>query len=88
LKNVKKNNWAVWKPYQEVDMEWIHKIKVGDTVHRYLSSVEIPMDLKVTEITDEKIICGAWEFSKETGGEIDDYLGWGPYLTGSILKKE
>jgi hypothetical protein len=45
------------------------------------------MKLKVTEITDKLIICGPWTFSKETGGEVDEYLGWDGKNTGSYIKK-
>jgi len=49
-------------------------IAVGDIVHRMLAGV-IPMDLKVTEITDDLIITGGgWEFSRDTGVEIDDMI--------------
>ena len=62
-------------------------IKKDDMVTRMLAGT-IPMELKVTEVTDTKIICGPWEFDKATGAEIDDYLNWGPSpkFTGSYLK--
>ena len=44
------------------------------------------MPLKVTDITETRIICGPWEFSRETGGEIDEELGWDGINTGSLLK--
>jgi hypothetical protein len=61
-------------------------IKVGDTVTRMLAGT-IPCQLTVTEITDDRIICGGWEFDKRTGAEIDDDLGWGPppKITGSFI---
>lgn len=46
------------------------KIKTGDVVTRMLAGV-IPMKLKVTEVTDDKIICSLWEFDRKTGIEID-----------------
>ena len=49
------------------------KIEVDTVVKRMLAG-EVPMDLIVTEITDNKIICGAWEFDKHTGNEIDDFF--------------
>lgn len=62
-------------------------IKVGDTVTRILAG-EIRMPLKVTAITETRIICGPWEFDKNTGGEIDEDLGWdGIIHTGSVLEK-
>ena len=62
-------------------------LKVGDTVDRYLSIIPKPMKLKVTEITDALIVCGDWTFSKETGGEVDEYLGWDGRSTGSYIRK-
>ena len=49
-------------------------LKVGDVVTRMLCGT-IPMKLKVSEITEDRIICGAWEFDKTTGVEIDDMIG-------------
>ena len=48
----------------------------------------IPVELRVSEITDDRIVCGGWEFDKATGAEIDDDLGWGPppKMTGSYIK--
>ena len=49
-------------------------IQTGDKVRRMLAGV-IPMDLLVVDITDTKIICGGgWEFSRDTGIEIDDMI--------------
>lgn len=46
-------------------------IKTGDTVTRLLAGV-IPMELRVTAVTEDRIICGGgWEFSRDTGVEID-----------------
>ena len=62
-------------------------MKVGDTVTRWLAGT-IPMELRVTDITDDRIVCGAWEFDLRTGAEIDEDLGWGPppKMTGSFIK--
>lgn len=48
-------------------------IKAGDTVTRMLAGT-IPMELKVTAITEDRIVCGDWEFDRVTGHEIDDYI--------------
>jgi len=48
-------------------------MKVGDTVTRMLGGV-VPMRLKITEITQNHIICGAWVFNKHTGNEVDEDL--------------
>jgi hypothetical protein len=69
------------------------EIKVGDTVIRWLAGT-IPMELKVTEVTDTEILCGkrgdGWMFDKKTGAEIDEELGWGPppkfSHTGSFIR--
>ena len=76
--------------YRKLTEEELQSIKVGDTVTRLLAG-ELEQLLKVTNITEEKIICGDWEFHLKTGGEIDLYLGWDSVrLTGSVLgtKKE
>jgi hypothetical protein len=46
----------------------------GQVVTRMLGGY-IPMELKVTEVTDAEIICGPWRFDKETGVEIDEDIG-------------
>lgn len=48
-------------------------VKEGDEVLRLLAG-KIPMKLKVTSITEERIICGPWEFDRITGIEIDDAI--------------
>ena len=63
------------------------EIKAGDMVTRWLAGT-IPMELRVSAVTDDRIICGGWEFDKKTGAEIDEDLGWGPppKMTGSFIK--
>lgn len=62
-------------------------VVIGDIVVRYMGGVL--MDLTVSDVTDDLIICGDWEFDRETGAEVDEELGWGPAGTGSyIVKKE
>lgn len=58
---------------------------VGDTVFRYFADTTEAMPLKVTSVTDERILCGEWQFDKRTGAEIDEFLTWGPALTGSYI---
>jgi hypothetical protein len=66
-------------------------LKVGDAVTRLFggTSPAASMELRVTKITEDRIICGGWEFDRATGAEIDDDLGWGPppRETGSFLCK-
>jgi hypothetical protein len=62
----------------------LKELAVGDRVVRMLAGT-IPMELVVTAVTEERIICGAWEFDRTTGAEIDEDLGWGPQGTGSYL---
>lgn len=68
-------------------------LKVGDKVTRMLAGV-VPMQLVVSHVTDTLVGCvsedpravGAiWTFSRRTGAEIDDDLGWGDDETGSYL---
>jgi hypothetical protein len=70
------------------------EIKIGDVVVRNLAGTK--MQLRVTDITDDLIICGGnredhvgWWFDKETGAEVDDELMWGPKFgrTGSCLEQ-
>jgi hypothetical protein len=66
-------------------MKRLSDVMVGDKVLRWLAGIEVPMPLIVTELTDERIICGPWEFDRITGAEIDELLGWGPKSTGSWI---
>lgn len=59
-------------------------IQVGDTVTRMLAGA-IEMKLRVTAITDDRIKCGAWEFDRTTGLEIDEDLGWDKNASGSYI---
>jgi len=59
-------------------------LKPGDTVVRMLAG-EIPMPLKVTEVTEDLIKCGPWQFDRATGAELDEELGWTVEKTGSWL---
>jgi hypothetical protein len=67
----------------------MEEIKVGQTVTRWLAGT-IPMELRVTSVTDDRIVCGGWEFDRATGAEIDEDLGWGPppkfAMTGSFIR--
>lgn len=58
---------------------------VGDTVFRYFADTTEPMPLKVTSVTEERVVCGEWQFDMRTGAEIDEFLGWCPALTGSYI---
>ena len=67
----------------------LQDIKPGDIVLRMIGGT-IPMELKVTEVTDDIISCGGrngWNFNRTTGGEVDEDLGWdGINRTGSTIK--
>lgn len=67
-------------------MKTLRDVLVGDTVFRWLADLDSPMELRVTAVTSESIICGPWEFDRETGAEIDEGLGWGPAFTGSYIR--
>lgn len=68
--------------------KFLSSVVVGDVVLRWLSGVPEPMRLWVTAVTETRIICGPWEFNRETGAEIDEFLGWGPALTGSYIRAQ
>lgn len=63
-------------------------VNVGEFVVRNLAGAE--MRLRVTNVTADRICCGGWEFDRETGAEVDDFLSWGPppLMTGSYIIKE
>ena len=67
-------------------MMGFENLQVGDVVVRMLAGT-LPMKLQVSDITDQLIICSAWQFDKVTGAEIDEELGWGPppLMTGSYI---
>lgn len=48
-------------------------INIGDKVTRMLCGT-IPITIKVTNVTEDRIICGAWEFDKTSGIEIDEEI--------------
>ena len=64
----------------------ISDLQVGDTVRRIIRGVAA-MEMKVTGVTDDKVICGPWEFCRLSGAEIDEDLNWGPppKQTGSMI---
>jgi len=66
------------------EVAWLHGLKAGDQVHRFLGLV--PMLLRVSQVTPDRVICGAWEFDRATGAEIDEELGWGTGGTGSFIR--
>jgi hypothetical protein len=66
-------------------------VTVNDTVMRCLAGCLPAMPLRVTMVDDNFIHCGPWKFSRETGAEIDEEIGWGltdengDIVTGSYL---
>jgi hypothetical protein len=67
-----------------INLEKLLTIKSGDVVTRLLGG-EVPMNIRVTDVTDDRIICGAWEFDRGTGMEIDEQLGWTKTRSGSCI---
>jgi len=65
---------------------WRMGMKVGDTVTRNMFGCI--MDLVVTEVTDDRIICDTWEFDRATGLEIDDMLSGSPSYIQIAENKE
>lgn len=61
------------------------KVKVGEQVTRIMGAGGPSMKLGVTAIDDELVHCGPWKFSKETGLEVDEELGWNARSSGSYL---
>lgn len=46
------------------------KLEVGSKVTQMIGGL-VPQELKVTEITEEKILCGSLQFDKTTGAEMN-----------------
>lgn len=83
---------------KEIEPRDFSDVKVGDVVVRLLAGV-VPMKLRVTEVTDDRILCGIspsdneplagepWAFDRKTGIEEDERFGWGVKYgaTGSYL---
>lgn len=68
-------------------MAFFH-VKAGDTVTRMFAG-KIPMNLKVSYVTDKLIVCGkdehsGWCFDRKVGFEVDKQIGWGLQKNGSI----
>ena len=66
-------------------LKTLFDVTVGETVFRFIGSLGAAMPIQVTALTEDRIICGEWQFNKTTGAEIDEFLGWGPALTGSYI---
>jgi hypothetical protein len=66
-------------------MKTLHDVVVGDSVFRWFPEIYAPMELKVTAVTADRIICAGWQFDRETGAEIDEFLGWGPTGSGTYI---
>lgn len=65
---------------------WLTGLCPGDPVVRWLAGA-IPMPLVVTRVRRGLITCGHWKFNRETGGEVDEDLGWdGKGVTGSYIR--
>ncbi len=58
-------------------MTGFEKLRVGDVVVRMLAGT-LPMKLQVSEVTEQLVVCSAWQFDKATGAEINEELGSGP----------
>ncbi len=88
-----------WTKMEFTTGQFLH-VKVGDTVTRMMGAEDlggVPMQLTVTEVTDDLIIANpfgddqeGWTFDRSTGIEIDHALKWGPQYgaVGTYLVKE
>ncbi len=47
-------------------MTGFEKLRVGDVVVRMLAGT-LPIKLQVSDITEQLIVCSAWQFDKVTG---------------------
>jgi len=62
--------------------ERLRNVEPGDLVERVLFGMS-PTKLKVTQVTDEAIVCGKQRFSRETGYQVGDS---GDLNTSSFIK--
>jgi len=67
--------------------EALQNLKVGDTVTRQMGYTPpyCCTEMIVTRIDEDFIHCGPWTFSRETGREIDEILGWDKDRSGSSI---
>lgn len=70
-----------------IDTQFLSSLKVGDEVTRMLAGTTA-MPLKVTSISENKIVCGLWEFDRNTGLEIDDDFHFTVSYLLPALKRE
>ena len=63
----------------------LRNIQPGDTVERMLCGM-LPMLLHVTDVTEDRIVCDTWEFSRVNGAELDEVLGWTGTDSGSFIR--
>lgn len=76
-------------------------LKVGDRVTRRIGMGGPAMEMEVTEVKDDVIVCaackdgkvvfhGGWQFHRDHGCEEDEELGWGAKfrVTGSYLERK
>jgi hypothetical protein len=73
--------------YIPLSKEEYRSIAVGDIIVRQLVFL-IPMQLKVMELTEDRIICGFWEFDRNTGLEIDEDISHTVSYISEIIKNE
>jgi len=66
-------------------MKTLRDIVAGDIVFRWFPEITVPMELKVTAVSANQIICYDWVFDRKTGAEIDEFLGWGPTHSGTFI---
>lgn len=64
-------------------------VKPGDKLTRVISG-SVKMTVTVQAIDELFVYCrGEWKFSRLTGGEVDEDLGWTATQTGSwLMEKE
>ena len=63
------------KKEREQRLKELLNVHVNDIVIRNLADLE--MKFRVTDVTDNQIICGDWTFDRKTGLEEDPDLEWG-----------
>jgi len=76
---------APLQPLSSKEATWLSGLEPGALAIRWLGGCCM-MQVKVTEVTPETILCGPFRFSRLTGAELDPALGWTAAMSGSWIR--
>ncbi len=61
-------------------LKTLKDVAIGETVFRYFGSNLAPMLLQLTAVTEDRIICGGWEFDKKLEQRLTSSLSGARHL--------